>query len=121
MSMAHAWRGKLGRAWEYLRWEPASIGGSAMATSHASKVDWQGMIQDYDLIRDKIEAVYPDFKDYNARIRRPGGFRLPLAPTERVWRTKSGKAEFIPFSGLAEDPAVTGADVLKLTTLRRHH
>jgi hypothetical protein len=44
---------------------------------------------------------------------------LPLVPTERVWRTKSGKAEFIPFNGLAEDPAVTGADVLKLTTESR--
>ena len=51
-----------------------------MAALPASKVDWQGLIADYDLIRDKIEAVYPDFKDYNARIRHPGGFRLPLAP-----------------------------------------
>jgi molybdopterin-dependent oxidoreductase alpha subunit len=120
MSMVHASRGKLEPASEHLRSEPAIIAGVAMATLPASKVDWQGLIADYDLIRDKIEAVYPDFKDYNGRIRQPGGFRLPLAPTERVWRTKSGKAEFIPFSGLAEDPAVTGADVLKLTTLRSH-
>jgi molybdopterin-dependent oxidoreductase alpha subunit len=120
MSMVHASRGKLEPASEYLRSEPAIIAGVAMATLPASKVDWQGLIADYDLIRDKIEAVYPDFKDYNARIRHPGGFRLPLGPTERIWRTKSGKAEFIPFSGLAEDPAVTGADVLKLTTLRSH-
>jgi molybdopterin-dependent oxidoreductase alpha subunit len=120
MSMVHASRGKLEPASEQLRSEPAIIAGIAMATLPDSKVDWQGMIQDYDLIRDKIEAVYPDFKDYNARIRRPGGFRLPLAPTERVWRTKSGKAEFIPFSGLAEDPAMTGTDVMKLTTLRSH-
>ena len=120
MSMVHASRGKLEPASEHLRSEPAIIGGIAMATLTASKVDWRGLIADYDLIRDKIEAVYPDFKDYNARIRHPGGFRLPLAPTERVWRTKSGKAEFIPFSGLVEDPAVAGADVLKLTTLRSH-
>jgi molybdopterin-dependent oxidoreductase alpha subunit len=120
MSMVHASRGKLPPASEHLRSEPAIIAGIAMATLPASKVDWLGLIADYDLIRDKIEAVYPDFKDYNARIRHPGGFRLPLAPTERVWRTKSGKAEFIPFNGLAEDPAVTGADVLKLTTLRSH-
>jgi anaerobic selenocysteine-containing dehydrogenase len=45
---------------------------------------------------------------------------LPLGPTKRVWLTKSGKAEFIPFTGLEEDPALTGADVLKLTTLRSH-
>ena len=120
MSMVHASRGKMEPASDDLRSEPAIIAGVAMATLPASKVDWQGLIADYDLIRDKIEAVYPDFKDYNARIRHPGGFRLPLAPTERVWRTKSGKAEFILFNGLKEDPAVTGADVLKLTTLRSH-
>ena len=58
-----------------------------------------GLIADYDRIRDKIEAVFPEFKDFNERIRHPGGFRLPLPPTERVWHTKSGKAEFIPFQG----------------------
>jgi anaerobic selenocysteine-containing dehydrogenase len=120
MSMVHASRGKLEPASEYLRSEPAIIAGIAMATLPASKVDWRGLVADYDLIRDKIEAVYPDFRDYNARIRRPGGFRLPLGPTERIWLTKSGKAEFIPFAGLEEDPALTGADVLKLTTLRSH-
>jgi anaerobic selenocysteine-containing dehydrogenase len=120
MSMVHASRGKLEPASEYLRSEPAIIAGVAMATLPASKVDWRGLIVDYDLIRDKIEAVYPDFRDYNARIRHPGGFRLPLGPTERVWLTKSGKAEFIPFTGLEEDPALNSADVLKLTTLRSH-
>ena len=87
MSMVHASRGKLEPASEHLRSEPAIVAGIASATLPASKVDWQSLIADYDLIRDKIEAVYPDFKDYNARIRRPGGFRLPLGPTERIWHT----------------------------------
>ncbi len=120
MSMVHASRGKLAPASDYLRSEPAIIAGIAMATLPASRVDWQGLIADYDRIRDKIEEVYPDFRDYNERIRHPGGFRLPLGPTERVWHTKSGKAEFIPFSGLQEDPALAGPDVLKLATVRSH-
>jgi molybdopterin-dependent oxidoreductase alpha subunit len=120
MSMVHASRGKLPPASEHLRSEPAIIAGIAMATLPASKVAWRALIDDYDLIRDKIEAVYPAFENYNVRIRRPGGFRLPLAPTERVWRTKSGKAEFLPLAGLEEDPVVAGEDVLKLTTLRSH-
>lgn len=120
MSMVHASRGKLVPASEHLRSEPAIIAGIAMATLPASKVDWPRLIADYDRIRDKIEIVFPDFKDYNRRIRHPGGFRLPLGPTERVWRTKSGKAEFIPFIGLEEDAAVAGADVLKLVTIRSH-
>jgi molybdopterin-dependent oxidoreductase alpha subunit len=120
MSMVHASRGKLEPASDQLRSEPAIVAGIARATLPSSRVDWQGLVADYDLIRDKIEAVYPDFKDYNIRIRRPGGFRLPLGPTERVWHTKSGKAEFLPLIGLAEDLAFAGADILKLTTLRSH-
>jgi molybdopterin-dependent oxidoreductase alpha subunit len=120
MSMVHASRGKLKPASEHLRSEPAIIAGIAVATLPQSKVDWHTLIADYDHIRDKIEAVYPDFQDYNTRIRHPGGFRLPLGPTERIWHTSSGKAEFIPFSGLEEDAAIVETGVLKLTTIRSH-
>lgn len=64
--------------------------------------------------------MFPDFKDFNSRIRIPGGFRLSLPPTRRVWKTASGKAEFIPFKGLTEDSEIVAADVLKLTTIRSH-
>jgi hypothetical protein len=82
--------------------------------------DVPGIIEDYDRIRDGIEAVFPDFTNYNKRIRISGGFRLPLPPTERVWKTASGKAEFLPFQGLEEDAFIAGADVLKLGTIRSH-
>ena len=120
MSMVHASRGKLSPASEQLRSEPAIIAGIAAATLPASKVDWAWLVADYDRIRDMIEAVFPEFQDFNARIRHPGGFRLPLPPTERVWTTKSGKAEFISFVGLEEDPASTDSMVLKLATIRSH-
>jgi anaerobic selenocysteine-containing dehydrogenase len=51
MSMVHASHGKLEPASEYLRSEPAIIAGIAMATLPSSKVDWQGLIADYYLIR----------------------------------------------------------------------
>jgi len=120
MTMVHASRGRLPPASEHLRSEPAIIAGMARATLPDSKVPWMELIEDYDRIRDGIEAVFPDFKDYNKRIRIPGGFRLPLPPTERVWKTASGKAEFLPFAGLEEDPLITAPDVLKLATLRSH-
>ncbi|WP_138469333.1 FdhF/YdeP family oxidoreductase [Poseidonocella sp. HB161398] len=120
MSMVHASRGKLPPASEHLRSEPAIVAGMAMAALPSSRVDWAGLIADYDRIRDKIEAVFPDFADFNTRIQVPGGFRLPLPPTERVWNTASGRAEFLPFRGLEEDPEVSGPAVLKLTTLRSH-
>ncbi|CAB3706953.1 Protein YdeP [Achromobacter animicus] len=120
MSMVHASRGKLAPASPHLRSEPAIIAGMAQATLPNSRVNWAHLIEDYDRIRDLIEKIYPDFRDYNARIRIPAGFRLPLPPTERIWKTASGKAEFIPFAGLREDPDIVEGNILRLTTLRSH-
>ncbi|MGN6658140.1 MAG: FdhF/YdeP family oxidoreductase [Achromobacter mucicolens] len=120
MSMVHASRGKLLPASTHLRSEPAIIAGMAQATLPRSRVNWAHLIEDYDRIRDLIEKIYPDFRDYNARIRIPGGFRLPLPPTERIWKTASGKAEFISFAGLREDPDIVEGNILRLTTLRSH-
>ena len=119
MSMVHASRGKLPPASGQLRSEPAIVAGIARATLPESKVPWFELIADYDRIRDRIEAVFPDFKDYNVRIRHPGGFRLPLHATERVWKTASGRAEFL----LPQTPpraALCAANTLLLTTIRSH-
>ena len=118
MSMVHASRGKLQPGSEFLRSEPAIIAGMAQATLPDSKVPWQALIDNYDRIRDAIEAVFPDFVNFNERIRHPGGFRLPLGPTERRWNTPSGKAQFIPWSqgrNRSHSP-----DTLGLTTIRSH-
>jgi molybdopterin-dependent oxidoreductase alpha subunit len=120
MSMVHASRGTLQPASSELRSEPAIIAGIAKATLPPDKIYWDGMIADYDLIREKIEEVFPSFADFNKRIRVPGGFRLPLPPTERVWPTASGRAEFLPFVGVQEDPRPEDAAVMKLTTIRSH-
>jgi anaerobic selenocysteine-containing dehydrogenase len=120
MSMVHASRGKLPPASEHLRSEPAIVAGIAMATLPDSKVPWQALIADYDRIRDGIEEVFPEFNKFNERIRVPGGFRLPLPATERIWNTPSKKAEFIPFQGLNDGPLAAGSDVLRMTTIRSH-
>jgi molybdopterin-dependent oxidoreductase alpha subunit len=120
MTMVHASTGMLTPASEHLRSEPAIVAGMACATLPETKVPWRELIADYDRIRDGIECVFPDFQDFNRRIRRPGGFRLPLPPTERVWRTASGKAQFMTFPGLGEDAANAKAGTLILTTIRSH-
>src|SRR6267142_6554632 len=68
MSMVHASSGKLRPASEQLRSEPAILAGMAHATLPNSKVPWLDLSADYDRIRDAIEAVFPDFKDFNNRI-----------------------------------------------------
>ena len=39
-----------------------------------ASVDWTTLVEDYDRIRDLIEAVIPGFSDYNQRVRDPSGF-----------------------------------------------
>ena len=121
MSMVHASSGFLAPPSDQVRSEPAIVAGIAKATlGSRSVVDWDAMAGDYALIRDKIEAVFPDFEGYNDRIREPGGFQLPNSAQQRIWKTDSGKANFAVFPGLEEDAPVSGPGVLTLTTLRSH-
>ncbi len=121
MSMVHASTGRLPPPSPEVRSEPAIIAGIARAVlGDRYGIDWDGMIANYDRIRDKIEAVLPAFAQFNARIREPGGFRLPLPPTERQWLTPSGRAEFHVFPGVHVDPRLDDPAVLTLTTLRSH-
>ena len=117
MSMVHASRGFLKPAGDNLMSEPAIVAGSAKAALPESVIDWDWLVADYDWIRDAIEAVFPDFRDFNIRVRQKGGFRLTVGASQRVWNTPSGKAHFIthPLSGLSG-----GEGTLILTTIRSH-
>ncbi|MBD9385183.1 FdhF/YdeP family oxidoreductase [Achromobacter sp. ACM02] len=120
MSMVHASAGKLKPASAELRSEPAIVAAMARSTLPYSKVDWLGLVQNYDRIRDLIERTVPGFDDYNARIRVPGGFRMPLPPTERKWNTPTGKAMFSVFPGVRERYEPWPDEVLRLVTIRSH-
>ncbi|MDE1918332.1 MAG: FdhF/YdeP family oxidoreductase [Sphingomonadales bacterium] len=116
MSMVHASRGMLQPASPDLKSEPAILAGIAKATLPEVAIDWDWLIADYDRIRDAIEAVYPDFRDFNRRVRQKGGFRLTVGASHRVWNTPTGKAQFIahPLDELSLHPG------LLLTTIRSH-
>jgi molybdopterin-dependent oxidoreductase alpha subunit len=121
MSMVHASAGRNKPASEHLLSEVAIIAGVAKATlGDRTKVEWDEFVADYDLIRDAIEAVFPIFQAYNARIRVPGGFHLTSTARERIWMTASGKANFLVFEGVGEDPAQSEDDFLWLSTIRSH-
>jgi molybdopterin-dependent oxidoreductase alpha subunit len=123
MSMVHASRGMRPPASPSLRSEPAIVAGiaKAMLPGAGGGVDWDAMIADYDRIRDAIAAVFPDtFAGYNERVRTPGGFRLPLPHADRIWKTASGKANFLVFRADEDDPRRHDPEVLLLTTIRSH-
>ncbi|GEP60325.1 FdhF/YdeP family oxidoreductase [Reyranella soli] len=121
MSMVHASLGLNTPASPHLKSEPAIVAGMARAAlGSRTVVDWEALVADYDRIRSAIEDVFPIFGNYNARIRVPGGFHLTSSARERVWNTPTGKANFLVFPGLGEDPDQHDPDVLWLTSVRSH-
>jgi molybdopterin-dependent oxidoreductase alpha subunit len=121
MSMVHASSGLVQPPSEHLKSEVAIVCGMAKATLPDYGIDWDFYAADYDRIRDKIEAVFPQlFTDFNQRIRRPGGFHLTTPPRQRVWKTDTGRANFLVFPGIGEDDAIADPAMLRLATLRSH-
>jgi len=83
------------------------------------KVPWDTWVNDYATIRDAIEATYPDqFRDYNQRMWQPGGFHRPNTARERIWKTASGKAEFIPPPALVATGFADAPGRFRLMTMR---
>ncbi|GAC1650374.1 MAG: FdhF/YdeP family oxidoreductase [Gemmatimonadaceae bacterium] len=76
--------------------EPMIVARMAAATlGTRSTVAWEALAGDYDRIRDHIARVVPGFDDFNAKVRKPGGFYLPNLPRDRrEWPTNTGKANF---------------------------
>lgn len=119
MGMVHSSRGNLAPAGPRLLSEPAIVARMARAVlGEASKTPWEEFERDYSAIRDRISRVVPGFEDFNARVARPGGFRLPHAPRdERRFPTATGKANFT--AAPVEYPRVPAGRLL-LQTLRSH-
>ncbi len=98
--------------------EVAIVAGVAKAVLGPKRpIDWDAHVANYDLIRDKIEAVIPGFPAFNDRIRE-GTFYLPnSARDERVFDTPSKKAVFIAHP-LSKTSAAPGEYLM--TTIRSH-
>ncbi|MET0269383.1 MAG: FdhF/YdeP family oxidoreductase [Sphingomonas sp.] len=101
-SVIHPSRGRVTPASPNLLSETAIVAGIAKALLPPNpNVDWDRWVGDYSLIRDEIAAVIPHFfADFNARLKKPGGFWKGNKASERVWQTPSGKAEFLVPTGL---------------------
>ncbi|MBB1242952.1 FdhF/YdeP family oxidoreductase [Streptomyces durbertensis] len=118
MGMVHASRGRLVPADPQLLSEPAIIARLARRLLPESPTPWEEFERDYDTIRDRIARVVPGFEDFNARVRKPGGFTLPHAPRDsRRFPTATGKANFT--AAPVEFPRVPEGRLL-LQTLRSH-
>src|SRR5690606_14021378 len=127
MSMVHLSGGINAPADPGLLSEPAIVARLAEATLGArSAVQWRWLVEDYDRIRDLIARVFDDFRDFNQRVRVPGGFRLSNSARERRWKTTSGRAAFKAHRVPVDTPAHraraarAGQPVFVLSTVRSH-
>jgi len=119
MGMVHESRGRLDPGSPELLSEVAIVTRLAEALfGDDDRIDWSGLRDDYDRIRDHIDHVVPGFDDFNERVRRPGGFPLPHPPRDsRTFPTATGKARFM-ISEL--NPPIVPPGHLLLQTVRSH-
>jgi molybdopterin-dependent oxidoreductase alpha subunit len=118
MGVVQISQGSLDPASSELLSEPQIVARLARATlEHRTTVNWEELASNYDEVRIAIERVIPGFENYNARVREPGGFYLPNAARERVFNTKSGKAEFTVHELPKHD---LGPDQFLMMTIRSH-
>ena len=118
----HGSRGRSQPASAQLLSEPAIIAGMAKSLlSEHTKVKWDEWVADYSQIRDAIARTYPEiFHDFNARMWTPGGFQRPIPANQRIWKTKTNKANFITPENFDEDPDMLdlSGNSLRLFTIR---
>ncbi len=118
MGVVQSSEGKLAPASDQLLSEPDIVARMAEAVlGDVGNIRWRWLAEDYDRLRTWIEAVVPGFEDFNARVRRPGGFYLPNAAKERVWNTPNSKANF---SAAPLDAFRAAEGRFLLQTLRSH-
>ena len=118
MAMVHLSHGMKRPESSEMRSECAIIAGMAAETLPDSRTPWSWYVEDYDRIRDTMALALEGFQDFNEKVRRPHGFRIPQPAREREFRTTSGRAEF----GIADlpDDVDPGDGRLMLTTIRSH-
>jgi molybdopterin-dependent oxidoreductase alpha subunit len=122
LACIHGSRGVRAPASPHLISEVKLVAELAKATLHPNpKAPWDAWVADYSVIRKAIGETWPEtFYDYDRRMWEPGGFHRDLPARERVWKTKTGRANIITPKGLVEDPDMPepGPDVMRMITLR---
>ena len=121
MGIVHSSVGHMKPSSNNLLSEPAIVAGIATAVeskSSFSELDWANLVEDYDRVRDLIEATIPGFENYNSRVRNKSGFYLPNPPRDDLtFNTDSKKANFRFHELSAIHP---GSGEFVMMTIRSH-
>lgn len=116
MGVVHKSEGKRKPPSENLMSEPAIVAQLATKTL-GDHIDWRTMQDNYDVVRDHIEATIPGFENYNMRVRNSGGFYLPNCTRDQQFDTDTGKAKFT-VNPISERSVAEGRFILM--TIRSH-
>lgn len=115
MGVVHRSKGSFAPASEALKSEVRIVCELSSALFPEEKEQWINWAQDYNLVRDEIEATIPGFTDFNRRVRISGGFDLPNVAREGLFI--EGKAKFtvndLPDYNLSEGQLI-------MMTIRSH-
>lgn len=117
MGVVHGSHGSLTPPSKHLKSEPEIVASIAASTLGNEDINWSGLIEDYDNIRDLIARAVNGFEDYNERLKRDNGFNLPNGARVGEFNTPSKKAIFT-VNQLAEQ-IPDGHDYIMMT-IRSH-
>ena len=121
MGVVHSSQGNSKPISNNLKSEVAIVTGIALALEKKisrNKINWEYLSNNYDNIRDLISACIHGFDNYNALVRRDGGFYLPNNPRDNLtFDTKSGKAEFVSHKITSKK---TDSNEFLMMTIRSH-
>jgi molybdopterin-dependent oxidoreductase alpha subunit len=111
--------GVLSPASSYLKSEIRIVAELADAVlGDQTRIAWLKMANDYDLIRDRIEAVVPGFDAFNERLDESGYLELPHPVRDELrFDNAQGKAMFTLHDAR---PATAGPGQLIMMTIRSH-
>ena len=94
MGVVHSSAGVLTPPSRHLLSEPAIVASIAAATLGNDDINWTGLVDDYDLIRDLIAKAIKGFENYNERLKKSQGFDLPNGARIGEFNTPDHKAKF---------------------------
>ncbi len=117
MGVVHGSQGVLKPASPHLKSEPEIVASIASAALGDDDINWSGLVENYDNIRDLIAKAVNGFEDYNKRLKQANGFDLPNGAREGVFNTPSKKAQFT-VNQLAE--SIPDGHKYIMTTIRSH-
>lgn len=117
MGIVHGSNGSLTPPSPHLKSEPEIVASIAASTLTNEDIDWSGLVDNYDNIRELIAKAVKGFENFNERLKQDAGFELPNGARIGEFNTPSKKAVF-SINQLAE-PIPEGHNYIMMT-IRSH-